>query len=89
MEFEWDDAKHAANVQERGFGFDVAARIFDDRVIEWIDDRVDYGEMRLCALGRVAGIVLFVVYTQRLHVRRIISARPANRKERALWQLHA
>ena len=72
MEFEWDDAKHEATVRERGFGFDVAARIFDDRVVEWLDDRFDYSEIRLCALGRVAGVVLHVVYTQRGDVYRII-----------------
>ncbi len=50
-----------------------------------MDDRADYGETRIKAIGEVDGIVLAVIYTDREDVRWIISARKANRKERALW----
>lgn len=82
MEFEWDDAKSEANLAERGIGFDFAARIFEGSVIEWIDDRHDYGEDRIIALGQVDGEWLVVVYTWRGEARRVISARKANRRER-------
>jgi uncharacterized protein len=84
--FDWDPAKHEANVARRGFGFDYAALIFEGRTIERIDARRAYGEVRVQAIGAVGDDVLAVVYTDRGAVRRIISARQANRKERAEWQ---
>jgi hypothetical protein len=78
-------AKSQRNLRERGFGFDFAALIFEGRVLTQIDDRQDYGEVRVKAIGEVEGIVLVVIYTDRDDVRWIISARQANRKERALW----
>jgi uncharacterized DUF497 family protein len=85
MEFDWHDAKHEKNLQERGFGFDFAAQIFLGRVLTQVDDRDDYGELRIKAIGEVDGIVLVAIYTDRDDVRWIISARKANKKERALW----
>lgn len=85
MEFEWDPAKSEANRRVRGFGFEFAILIFDGRTIESEDTRTDYGEVRVRATGEARGRVLIVIYTQRGDVRRIISARPANRKERATW----
>lgn len=89
MEFEWDTAKSAQNLRERGFGFDYAACVFDGATIETVDDRRAYGEVRIRAIGQVDENVLVVVYTDRNHVRRIVSARMANRKERQLWQSFA
>jgi len=89
MEFEWDEDKHHRNSSERGFGFDFAALIFDGLVIEKTDNRGDYGEMRILAIGEAEGVVLAVIYTDREDVRRIISARPASKKERAEWQSFA
>lgn len=50
------------------------------------DDRADYGERRIWAIGRADDDVLFVVYTWRDGVRRIISARMANRRERDVYR---
>lgn len=85
MEFEWDPIKHARNFRERGIGFDAAALIFDSRVVEVMDTRRDYGEVRVKAIGEVEGVILAVIYTDRDGVRRIISARRATSKERTLW----
>jgi uncharacterized DUF497 family protein len=89
MEFAWDEDKRHRNYRDRGFGFDFAALIFDGPVIEKRDDRKDYGELRILALGEAEGIVLAVIYTDREDVRRIISARRASKKERAEWQSFA
>jgi uncharacterized DUF497 family protein len=85
MEFDWHDAKSDRNREARGFGFDFAAQIFFGRVLTSIDDREDYGEVRVKAIGEIDGVVIVVIYTDRDDVRWIISARLANRKERALW----
>ncbi len=85
MRFDWDPAKHERTRRERGFGFDLAALIFESTTIEWVDDRQTYGEERVRAIGAVNGLVLHVVFTDRGEVRRIISARLADRKERGRW----
>ena len=89
MEFEFHAAKSAKNEVERGFGFAFAARIFLGRTVQATDDRRDYGEVRIRAIGKVGGDVIVVVYTDRGTVRRIISARLANKQERALWHSSA
>jgi uncharacterized DUF497 family protein len=86
VRFVWDTAKDVRNRQERGFGFDFAALIFEGDTIEWPDARQDYGETRVRAIGSASGLVLHVVFTDRGDERRIISARIANRKERNQWQ---
>lgn len=86
MGFGWDARKSKANQANRGFEFEFAARIFEGDVLEKTDDRQDYGEVRVKAIGEVSGRVLAVIYTDRNDMRWIISARPASRKERKLWQ---
>lgn len=55
-------------------------------MLETVDDRCDYGEVRLKAIGAFHEEVFAVIYTQRGEVRWIISARKASRKERRLWR---
>ena len=86
MDFEWDEAKSDRNLAERGFGYDLAALIFDGLVIEWCDVREPWGEPRIVGVGAVEGVTLAVVYTDRGDVRRIISARRARKKEDELWR---
>jgi len=86
VRFDWDPIKSERNRQERGFGFDFAALIFEGATIEWPDDRRDYGEARVRAIGEADGLVLYVIFTDRGDVRRIISARLASRKERDQWR---
>jgi uncharacterized DUF497 family protein len=86
VKFEWDPAKSAATYQARGFDFAYASRIFASGWVEVEDVRANYGETRLKAIGQVKADILVVVYTVRGTALRIISARRANRKERAQWQ---
>ena len=66
MEFEWHDAKAAANLQAYGVSFDLAKTVFKDPfAVERLDDREDYGEERFVIIGRAAGdVVLFVAWTE-------------------------
>ncbi|MBI4967840.1 MAG: BrnT family toxin [Rhodospirillales bacterium] len=82
---EWDQAKSRRNFRERGFDFAFAAAIFEAPTLEMDDDRFDYRERRIRAIGQVEDQILCVVYTWRGIRRRIISARSANRKERDLY----
>ena len=85
MQFHWDTARNGWNRREPGFGFDLAALIFEGETIEWPDDRRDYGEARIRAIGEADCLVLHIVFTDRDEVRRIISARIADRKEPQRW----
>jgi len=74
--FEWDAAKAAENYAKHGISFETATRVFDDAfAIERLDDRGDYGEDRYSILGMVDGRLLYVAYTVRDGIIRMISAR--------------
>ncbi len=85
MDFEWDPAKNAANIAKHGIDFDDACRMFDGPTLEKVDDREEYRETRVAAIGMVEGRELYVVYTMRGERCRIISARRANRDERQAY----
>jgi uncharacterized DUF497 family protein len=77
LSFEWDEEKNAANIKNHDIDFLDASLIFENPIIEAVDDREDYGELGLS--GRT---VLRVVYTwRRENLVRIISARKANRDD--------
>jgi hypothetical protein len=85
-EFEWDDAKAAANAQKHGVIFEEARGVFRDPfAIELLDDREAYDEDRFILIGMTAARVLVVVYTTRDDRNRIISARKAEPNERRFY----
>lgn len=91
MRFSWDPRKSERNLQERGFDFEFASLIFDGPTVERTDSRRNYGEQRVIALGLAQGILLTVVYTDRAgiggeSIRRIISARKSDRRERTAYK---
>jgi hypothetical protein len=81
----WDRAKSEQNELERGLPFELAILLFDNHG-ERVNDRRSYGELRIRALGTVGGVTLHCVYARRGEVRRIISPRYANRKERDAYR---
>lgn len=86
LEFEWDVDKAAANLAKHGVSFLTAATIFANEIVERIDDREDYGELRHIALGRVDMNVFRVVFTWRGEkLVRIISAQKASKHERDIY----
>lgn len=85
MQYEWDPKKNELNALKHGISFDYAIEIFEGPILERIDDREDYGETRVFALGLVRGIETVVIYTDRKESRRIISARRAKSYERKIY----
>ena len=86
MEFEWDENKHRSNLEKHGIGFDEAIRIFNGPVQTTTDDREDYGEHREISIGEIENLaIVVVVHTDREGITRIISARPAHKKERDMY----
>jgi uncharacterized DUF497 family protein len=86
MEFEWDEAKSERNRMARGLPFALAIPLFAGFVLGGEDVRRAYGERRMIAIGRVESFVLACIYTDRGTVRRVISLRRANRKERNAYR---
>jgi uncharacterized protein len=87
MRFEWDEAKNKANISKHGISFERASLIFRGPVFSVVDDREDYGEWREISIGMADGFaVLTVAHTDRNGIVRIISARPATRRERARYE---
>jgi uncharacterized DUF497 family protein len=82
MDFEWDSAKEQANRKKHGVGFRTAAKVFLDPYVIEFDDNSAAGELRFNAIGLVEGRMLFVAYTMRGDVVRIISARGAEPHEK-------
>jgi uncharacterized DUF497 family protein len=83
VQYEWDEAKAAANLAKHGISFTAAARALDDaRKVEILDDRFDYGEERIQSICMYQQQILFVVTVmQEEDICRIISARKATRHE--------
>jgi len=78
MEFEWDSAKDQTNRRKHGVDFRTAAKVFLDPLVIEFDDLDAIGELRFNAIGLVEGRMLFVTYTIRGDVVRIVSARGAS-----------
>jgi uncharacterized DUF497 family protein len=87
MNYTWDPKKNRRNVAYHGVAFEDAIKIFEGPTLEKIDDRFDYGEVRVYAIGVVNAIEITAIYTDGSHgERRIISAWRAERHEReAYW----
>jgi len=84
MEFEWDAAKAALNIEKHGVGFEEAMTVFGDPLEMTIPDP-DHSEeeARFVGMGlSVQGRLLVVAYTERGERIRLISAREAAPKER-------
>ncbi|BDW98377.1 BrnT family toxin [Maricaulis maris] len=88
MEFEWDPAKDEANQRKHGLSFGEAAFIFEGRVLTQPARRGRDGEARFFSIGLLGERAIAVIHTERNGVIRIISARPAKKKERRLHHGH-
>lgn len=88
--FEWDKQKNASNQRKHGVGFEEAQTVFYDENALLIDDPDHSGqEDRFILLGLSANLRTLVVchcYRRKDQIIRIISARKANRAERAEYK---
>jgi uncharacterized DUF497 family protein len=99
IRFEWDEAKDLSNRRKHGVSFEEASQVFRDPLYVSVQDRVEDGELRWQTFGLVEDLLLLAVaHTVReerddetgsgesVDVIRIISARPATRKERRRYE---
>ncbi|GAB4333459.1 MAG: BrnT family toxin [Dehalococcoidia bacterium] len=86
LQFEWDSNKAAENRRKHGVDFVEAAEVFlDPLALYGVSDNEE--ETRFFVLGETLRTkVVLVVHTDRGARTRIISARPATRSERRLYE---
>ena len=81
MRIIFDPVKDAANRLKHGASLAVARDLDWDAALVRLDERFDYGEVRMIALAPSLGVLYYVAFTDRGDVRRIISLRRATRRE--------
>lgn len=87
MRFSYDPSKEAANVKKHGVSFSDAEGVFEDPLAATVEDPDAEGEARFVAVGLgSAGQLLVVVYAEREDEYRLISARPATKRERKHYE---
>jgi uncharacterized DUF497 family protein len=85
MELEFDQDKRHKTLLERGLDFARASEVFEGIHFTGQDSRVNYEEDRFITVGWLDARLVVLVWTPRGEVRRIISMRKANDREKALY----
>lgn len=85
MKLDYDPAKRAITLAERGLDFDEATEVFGGEVLTLADERFDYAEPRFQTFGWLRDRLTMVVWTPIPDGRRIISMRKANDREQARY----
>jgi uncharacterized protein len=86
VKIDFDQVKNATNIRAHGISLMASEELLAGFTVEWIDDRFDYGETRIIAIGEINGLEFVCVYTIRNEVHRPISLRRASRKERDVYR---
>jgi uncharacterized DUF497 family protein len=86
VDFEWDEDKAGGNLEKHGVGFREAAEAFFDPFCVYGDAIVDDEEREFVIGYTGSQRLLLVVYVERGHRSRIISARLATREERRTYE---
>jgi len=81
--FEWHDKKNLANIDKHGIRFEDAVQVFGTGVLVFRAGSAE--EDRWKAIELLDGRVIAVIFTERAGRRRLISARPASRSERRVY----
>jgi len=86
MKIEFDPEKNNKNIIERGLSFENVKNFDFKTALFEIDNRHDYGETRIIALGYIAERLHVLIFTKRESGIRVISLRKANKKERLRYE---
>jgi len=88
LRFEWDAAKARLNLSKHSVSFEEASTVFGDRGAITISDPLhSLAEERFVTIGvSETGKILVVVATERGDSLRLISARPASKRERKQYE---
>lgn len=82
MSAPFDPRKDELNLARHGVSLSFGFEVLRGRLVEFEDERFEYGERRLVCFGEVDGRLFVCVYTVRSTGPRMISVRKANERER-------
>ena len=85
MRFEFDSRKSTSNREKHGIDFDGAQTLWEDPDRVEVPARTE-DEPRLMVIGKIGARVWSAVVTYRGDTVRIISVRPAHRKEVEIYE---
>jgi uncharacterized DUF497 family protein len=88
MEIEFDFDKRDKTLKERGLDFSRAVEVFAGVHFTGQDTRSEYAEDRFITVGTMNARLVVLVWTPRGEIRRIISMRKANEREKAIYASH-
>ncbi len=90
IQFQWDKNKAAENLKKHGVSFQEAETVFfDEKAVEFYDDRHSEWEDRFLLLGLSANVRLLLIchcFKENDSVVRIISARKATAREAKFYK---
>ena len=81
MQIEFDPKKDKTNKKNHGVSLALADELDWNTALVWVDDRFDYGELRMIALAPKSNILYYVAFVESETALRIISLRRATRRE--------
>ena len=85
MEYEFDDAKSAANKAKHGLDFSEAQKLWQDVDAVEIPAKSDVGQRKML-IARIDGKIWSAIFTERENKIRIISVRRARTNEEAIYE---
>lgn len=81
MKITFDERKRRLTLTKRSLDFADAAEVFAGDHFDILDERLDYGEIRVITFGWLQDRAVAIVWTERNGTRRIISMRHVHGKE--------
>ena len=81
MDIAFDPFKDQANIAKHGLSLALAPELDWSAALVWVDERQNYGELRMIGLVPKSPKLFYVAFVDRGVVRRIISLRRANQRE--------
>jgi len=81
VRIDFDPVKDKLNLASHGLSLSFAKKLAWDEALVWLDERFDYGEMRMIGLIPEGNRLYYVAFVDRDNIRRVISLRHAERRE--------
>ena len=89
VKVEFDPVKNAGNIQRRGLSFEMVSESDFETALYYPDNRKDYAEQRVLALGYLGSRIHVLVFSEGPEGLRVISFRKANKREKKRYEQEA
>jgi uncharacterized DUF497 family protein len=81
VRIDFDPAKDRLNIAAHGLSLAFAKQLIWDEALVCVDERFEYDELRMIGLVPEGNQLYYVAFVDRGKTRRVISLRPAERRE--------